>query len=126
MLAIVQILAILAALVHVYIFTLESVRFRDVRVHRGIFAVERDDVEGVRPWAFNQGFYNLFLAIGTFVGAILVRPEPAAGWALIVLGCGSMVAAALVLVATDRRMVKAAASQGTIPALALLASLTQL
>ena len=23
------------------------------------------------PWAFNQGFYNLFLAIGTVAGAIV-------------------------------------------------------
>lgn len=126
MLAIVQILAILAAIVHVYIFTLESVRFRAAAVHRGIFGVADTDVEAVRPWAFNQGFYNLFLGIGAFVGAILVRPEPAAGWALILMGCGSMLAAAAVLVATDRRMIKAAASQGTIPALTLLAALTQL
>lgn len=43
-----------------------------------------------------------------------------------ILSCGSMLAAALVLVATDRRMIKAAASQGTLPALTLLAGLTQL
>ncbi|WP_216906272.1 DUF1304 domain-containing protein [Nocardia noduli] len=126
MLAIVQILAILAAVLHVYIFTLETLRFGVPQVHRGIFGVADTDLAAVRPWAFNQGFYNLFLAVGTFVGALLVRSVEAAGWALIVMGCGSMVAAAVVLLATDRRMVKAAASQGTIPALALLASLTQL
>ncbi len=37
-----------------------------------------------------------------------------------------MLAAAIVLAGTDRRMVKAAASQGTVPALTLLAALTQL
>ncbi|MEV0247712.1 DUF1304 domain-containing protein [Nocardia sp. NPDC050712] len=126
MLAVVQILAVLAALIHVYIFSLESLRFSDRKVHAGLFLVDDTELEAVKPWAYNQGFYNLFLAIGTVVGVFLVRPCPAAGWALILMGCGSMLAAALVLVGTDRRMLKAAASQGTIPALTLLAALTQL
>ncbi|MET7771769.1 DUF1304 domain-containing protein [Nocardia sp. NPDC005366] len=126
MLTIVQILAIAAAVIHVYIFTLEALRFGRPQVHRGIFGVAETDVGAVRPWAFNQGFYNLFLAIGTFVGAALVRSVEAAGWALIVMGCGSMLLAAIVLVATDRRFVKAAAAQGAIPLLTLLAALTQL
>ncbi|MEV0293799.1 DUF1304 domain-containing protein [Nocardia sp. NPDC050710] len=126
MLAVVQTLAVIAALVHVYIFSLESLRFTDPKVHAAAFQVSEYDLEAVRPWAFNQGFYNLFLAIGTLVGVILVRPVEAAGWALIVMGCGSMLMAAVVLVATDRRFVRAAAAQGTIPALTLLAALTQL
>ncbi|WP_194818107.1 DUF1304 domain-containing protein [Nocardia sp. XZ_19_385] len=126
MLAVVQILAGLAALIHLYIFTLESLRFTDRKVHAGLFLVDDTELEAVKPWAFNQGCYNLFLAIGTLVGVFLVRPCPAAGWALIIMGCGSMLAAAAVLVGTDRRFAKAAASQGTLPALTLLAALTQL
>ncbi|MFC9897167.1 DUF1304 domain-containing protein [Nocardia sp. NPDC127579] len=126
MLAVVQILAVLAALIHFYIFTLESLRFTDRKVHAGLFLVDDTELQAVRPWAFNQGFYNLFLAIGTVVGVALVRPCPAAGWALIIMGCGSMLAAACVLVGTDRRFVKAAAAQGTVPALTLLGTITQL
>ncbi|MBF6210224.1 DUF1304 domain-containing protein [Nocardia puris] len=126
MLTVVQILAVLAALLHGYIFLLESVRFADPKVSRGLFGVAEADLPAVRPWAFNQGWYNLFLGVGALVGAILLRPNPDAGWALVILSCGSMLAAALVLVATDRRMIKAAASQGTLPGLTLLASLTQL
>ncbi|WP_238846588.1 DUF1304 family protein [Nocardia arthritidis] len=79
----------------------------------------------MRKWAFNQGFYNLFLAIGTLVGVVLVRSAPAAGWALVVMGCGSMLAAAVVLVAGDRHFVRAAAIQGVFPLLTLLAALAE-
>jgi putative membrane protein len=84
----------------------------------------RDEAEAaaIRPWAFNQGFYNLFLAIGTVVGLIVwTSDHEAAGKALVAFGCGSMLAAALVLVATDRRMVRAATFQGLFPLIALVA-----
>ncbi|QLY30302.1 DUF1304 domain-containing protein [Nocardia huaxiensis] len=126
MLAVVQILTVLAGLVHCYIFFMESIKFRDPKIHQGVFRVPAADVEAARPWAFNQGFYNLFLALGAFAGAALVRCEPAAGWALIIMSCGSMLAAALVLIAGDRSYAAAATKQGAVPALALLASLTQL
>ncbi|MEV0339595.1 DUF1304 domain-containing protein [Nocardia sp. NPDC050713] len=123
----VQILAVLAALLHGYIFVLESLRFAEPKVYAGTFYVEREDLGAVQPWAFNQGWYNLFLAIGTLIGALLLPTLPQAGWALLLIGCGSMIAAAGVLVANDRRFVKAALIQGTLPALTLIAGLiTQL
>jgi putative membrane protein len=71
--------------------------------------------------AYNQGYYNLFLAVVTIVGIVLVVADrDDAGWALLLAGCGSMVAAALVLVSTGSGYVRAAATQGTIPALAVL------
>lgn len=126
MLAVVQILAGLAGLVHVGIFFMEAVRFTDPRVYRRTFGVADADVEATIPWAFNQGFYNLFLAIGAFVGVALVRCDASAGWALILMSCGSMLAAAIVLVAKYRDKASAAAKQGLFPALTLLAALTQL
>ncbi|MBL1078613.1 DUF1304 domain-containing protein [Nocardia sp. 2] len=126
MLAVVQILVVLAGLVHCLIFVMEAIRFRDPKVHQGVFRVPAEDLEAARPWALNQGFYNLFLAIGAFAGAALVRCEPPAGWALIIMSCGSMLAAALVLVLGDRSYAAAALKQGSLPALALLAALTQL
>ncbi|MGV9817451.1 DUF1304 domain-containing protein [Nocardia xishanensis] len=123
MLTVVQILAVLAALLHGYVFVLESLRFAEPKVYAATFHVEREDLAAVQPWAFNQGWYNLFLAIGTLIGALLLPILPQAGWALLLIGCGSMIAAAGVSVATDRRFVKAAFIQGTLPALALLAGL---
>ncbi len=69
--------------------------------------------------AYNQGFYNLFLAIVTVAGS-RAGAQSDVGTALALAGTGSMLAAALVLVAHDRRMVRAALTQGTLPALAVL------
>ncbi|RRS01597.1 DUF1304 domain-containing protein [Glycomyces terrestris] len=126
MLLIVQILAAIAGLVHVYIWVMESLRFADPKVHRGTFKTDSADLAAVTPWAFNQGWYNLFLAVGALAGAVLVRSEPPVGWTLVVFACGSMLLAALVLVARDRSMAAAALKQGMFPLLALVFSLTQL
>ena len=116
------VLAGLAALVHVYIFVLESLRWTDPATRR-VFGTTAESAEVTRPLAYNQGFYNLFLAIGTAVGIALVPSNDASGVSLVVFGTGSMVAAALVLVTSDRSKARAALVQGLLPGLALLALL---
>ena len=112
--------AVIAAVVHVYIFVLESVLFPRPSARRN-FGVSEADLPAVRPWAFNQGFYNLFLAIIAAVGLILLHASSElAGRALIAAACGSMLAAALVLLATNRRMLRAAAVQGLAPLVVLV------
>ncbi len=114
----------IAGLIHVYIFVLESVAWRG----RGAptFGIRGDDVETVRPWAFNQGWYNLFLAVGTLGGSILggvgvlapdaVPAEVTAGSLGIAAFCAlSMIGAALVLVSTSREQLRGAAVQGIAP-----------
>ena len=64
--------AALAAALHVYIFVLESVLWTAPRT-RATFGITSDaQAEHTRPLAFNQGFYNLFLAVVTAVGVVLV------------------------------------------------------
>ena len=119
--AVAQVAALVAGLIHVMIFVLESVIFRRPPVH-ATFGVAPDDVAAVRPWAFNQGFYNLFLAAGALGGPVLVwSGSTVAGRTLALFACGSMLAAAVVLVATNRRMLRGAAIQGVAPLLFLLA-----
>ena len=118
--------AVLAALLHVLFFAYESVLFDRPAVHAR-FRTASEDVPAVRPWARNQGFYNLFLAVGTLVGvAIALAGTQDVGLALVLFGCGSMLAAALVLISTDRRMAQAAATQGVFPALAVILSIVVL
>ena len=69
MLTVAAVFALLAALLHVYFWVLESLVF-ETKGHR-IFGVPAEDVAAVKPWALNQGFYNLFLAVGTAAGAFL-------------------------------------------------------
>lgn len=61
------------------------------------------DAETTRPLAFNQGSYNLFLAVAAFLGVVLVAVgAQTAGVTLALAGTGMMLAAALVLVFSDR------------------------
>jgi putative membrane protein len=112
-------LAALAALVHVYIFVLESLRWEHPST-RAVFGTTPETAAVTRPLAYNQGFYNLFLAIGTLVGLALMGADRHAAVALVVMGTGSMLAAALVLITSDRTKARAALVQGMFPALALL------
>ena len=87
--------AALAALLHVYIFVLESVLWTTPRA-RNTFGTTAEEAQATRQLAYNQGFYNLFLAVLAIVGVVVV----AAG--------GN---------ASKRR---AASTQGAFPLLALL------
>lgn len=119
------VLAVAAALLHVYIFVLEAFRWNEPST-RKTFGVSEADAPVLAPMAYNQGFYNLFLAIITLVGVLMIDAEHTTGTALALAGTGSMLAAAVVLVTHDRSMLRAAATQGTIPLLAVAFLLLQL
>ena len=53
----------LAAVLHVYIFVLESLQWTAPRT-RATFGTTLEEAEATKLLAFNQGFYNLFLEIG--------------------------------------------------------------
>jgi putative membrane protein len=121
-LAVSSVFAALAALVHVYIFVLESLRWEHPRT-RAVFGTSEEVAAVTRSLAYNQGFYNLFLAIVALVGIAVVGTDRHAGVALAVASTGSMLGAALVLVTSDRSKARAAFVQCAFPALALLALL---
>ncbi|OBI06123.1 epimerase [Mycolicibacter nonchromogenicus] len=111
--------AVLAAMVHVYIFALESLSWTSPRT-RAVFGTTAQEAEITKTLAFNQGFYNLFLAIVTVVGiAAFSLDHDTVGLALIFAGVGSMLAAALVLVSSSPDKARAAAFQGAFPAVAV-------
>lgn len=111
----------LAALLHVYIFWMESIAWTSDRV-RATFGTTPDEAEATRSMAFNQGFYNLFLAITVFVGiGFAATGHRSLGPALVFTGAGSMVAAALVLILSSPDKASAALKQGVIPALGVIA-----
>ncbi len=113
----------LAALLHVYIFTMESLTWTTPRT-RKVFGTTAEEAETTKLLALNQGFYNLFLAIVTAVGIIAVAlGHTGIGAALVFAGVGSMLAAAAVLLASSPDKARAAVTQGLFPlvAVALLA-----
>jgi len=117
----------IAVLIHLYIFVLESIRWREPKTWRTFGVASQADADTVRPMAFNQGFYNLFLAIGSAIGLVLLwAGMPEAGAALVLLAAGSMVAAALVLILSSPKLARAAAIQGLAPLLGIIALLIAL
>ncbi|MGI8664427.1 MAG: DUF1304 domain-containing protein [Jatrophihabitans sp.] len=115
-----QIAATLAGLLHIGIFYLEAVVFTRPSTYRRFLIADDRQAELIQPWALNQGFYNLFLAIGTLTGVLVwVAGKPHQGRALIGFGCGCMLAASLVLIGSDRRMARPALVQGLLPLIAL-------
>jgi putative membrane protein len=116
--------AAVATVLHIYFFILESIAFRKPFAHRTFGVTDPADVEVLAFPMLNQGFYNLFLAIGTGVGiAGVLRDWEPQGTTLVVFGCLFMVGAALVLVIARPRMARAAIVQGLLPLLALLTAL---
>ncbi len=114
------VLAAFASALHVYIFVLESVLWTAPRT-RATFGTTADEAAATKELAFNQGFYNLFLAIVTAVGIVAVAVgATAVGAALVFAGAGSMVLAAAVLLISSPDKARAALTQGTLPLLAVL------
>ena len=62
----------------------------------------------------------LHVYIFTLVGVGFLKTEHLTGTALALAGTGSMLGAAIVLVTHDRRMMRAALIQGTLPLLAVV------
>jgi putative membrane protein len=111
-----QVFVVVAGVFHLVVFAMESVLFRKPSTYRR-FLVKDTEVDAARPWAFNQGFYNLFLAIGALGGLIWGGDK---GHAIALFACACMAGAGIVLVASDRRMLRAAATQAVPPLVALV------
>src|SRR4029453_10599055 len=113
--------ALLAALLHVYIFSMESITWTRPATWKRFGVANQADANTTRSLAYNQGFYNLFLAIGALAGiGAVALGYPDVGWTLVFSCCGSMLLAALVLAASGRQYLRAAAIQGTTPLLAVV------
>ena len=115
--------AALAALLHVYIFVMESIQWTQPKVWRRFGVADQAAADTTKPMAYNQGFYNLFLAIGTVIGLVLFwagdlgTTAEVVGRTLVLFSLGSMLAAALVLVTSGAKYLRPALIQGTLPLL---------
>ena len=121
-----MIVAGLAALLHVYIFVMESVQWTQPKVWKRFGVADQQAAEVTKPMAYNQGFYNLFLAVGAAIGVVLWAVNgtgDVAGRTLLLFSLGSMLAAALVLVTSGRKYVRPASIQGTLPLIGFVLTL---
>jgi len=112
--------AALAALLHVYIWVMESLTWTSKRT-RATFGITEEQALATKEMAFNQGFYNLFLAIITVTGIVIGGiGHNYVGLALVFAGIGSMLAAALVLLISSPDKARAAITQGVLPLIAIV------
>ena len=125
MIVLAMVLAVLSTGLHVYIWLLES--FWWTGRARGVFGTTSEEAEATRDLAFNQGFYNLFLAIIALSGVgFLAAGSLGIGAALALAGTGSMLAAAVTLVASDPSRGRAALTQGLLPFLTVVTTVIAL
>ena len=105
-----------AVVVHLGFFAMESVLWSTPTVWRRFGITTQHDADSVRPIAYNQGFYNLFLAGGSAVGLVLYWTTlHQVGFGLIFFCSACMVLAAIVLVTTGGRYLRVALLQGLLP-----------
>ena len=111
-----DILILIPAVIHVYIFVLESL-FWDRPSTRRMFGLSSDEAKVTKLFAWNQGFYNLLLAIAITVGWFLRHGVPViengaiAGNALILYGLVSICIAGIVLFLSTKRLWRSALLQ---------------
>ena len=115
------VLVVIAALLHVAIFWMESVAWTRPAIWARFNVADQAQADSNRDLAFNQGFYNLFLAIGAVIGVVLLASgHHPAGYALVFLAVGSMLAASVVLLSLGTKFAAAALTQGLAPLIALI------
>jgi putative membrane protein len=122
LLAIGAVLVGLAGLIHVFIFVLESVLWGRPSTWKRFGVKSQGEADVLRAFAYNQGFYNVFLALGAGAGVVMIASAnvKSEGIALSIFVLLSMLLASIVLVTSNPKLARAAATQGVIPLLGLV------
>ena len=90
--------AAIAGAIHVIFFLMESVFWMNPKVHRGFGIKNVAEAEQFKLSFFNQGFYNLFIALGTLLGISFIFKGQVMLAGILISFCGfCMVGAGVVL-----------------------------
>lgn len=112
----------IAGLIHIAIFLFESVLWSQPSTWKRFGVKSQDEADVLRPMAYNQGFYNVFLALGAGAGLVMLASSNVqqAGAALSIFVLLSMLLAAVVLLFSNPKLARAAAFQGVAPLIGLI------
>jgi putative membrane protein len=112
----------IAGLIHLFIFLLESVLWNRPSTWKRFGVKNQDEADVLRPMAYNQGFYNVFLALGAGAGLVMLASSNVqqAGAALSIFVLLSMLLASVVLLFSNPKLARAAALQGVAPLIGLV------
>lgn len=111
-------LVIYSTLFHLVAFGLESILFMKGAHKR--FQVSAKDAEAVYPFALNQGYYNLFLAITMLVGLVFKLRGNPLGEGMLMASSIVMVGAGVVLGVSNKILIRVGVLQGLPPAIILI------
>lgn len=111
--------AFAVASIHFYIFYLESLRWGHARTNK-LFGITETEAKASQLMAFNQGFYNLILALGVIAGvALKVAGGEDYGNAIADFACLAVLSAGLVLFFSRPSLIRPAMIQ-VLPAIGYL------
>jgi putative membrane protein len=112
----------LAALIHLFIFFLESVLWSKPSTWKRFGLKTQEEADIVKPMAYNQGFYNVFLALGAGAGLVMISSTNAVqgGVALSIFALLTMLLASIVLITSNPKLWRAALVQGVAPLLGII------
>ena len=117
------IFAFAAGLLHIGVGIAEAFFFDQQGVQQSLIRKDRTSPD-VSLWAFNLGFYNIFLGVGAVVGAVLAASSSEdVGRALVLYTCSFMALCGVVLWVSDHRLWRGALGQVVVPLVAIVAVL---
>ncbi|HEY4964203.1 MAG TPA: DUF1304 domain-containing protein [Candidatus Saccharimonadales bacterium] len=110
----------IAAIFHMYIFILESVKWSNPKTWKAFSLPSQEHADIIHSMAFNQGFYNLFLALGATIGVTTLGLNSTIAFTLMIFASSCMIGAGLVLFFSVKTSRKAAIIQAGPPLLGVL------
>ncbi|MFI9824116.1 DUF1304 family protein [Streptomyces sp. NPDC052013] len=120
--AVAQVLALLAALIHLVVGVLERFCYDRPEVRRFLTTSTADAPE-VTLWRSGVAVYNVLLGLGLVAGVVALHTgDTTVGRTLVVFLCVFLVVSAVVFALSFPRLWRGALGQGLAPAAALLAA----
>ncbi|WP_367320664.1 DUF1304 domain-containing protein [Streptomyces sp. HUAS ZL42] len=117
-----QVFALIAAVTHIVVGTLERF-FYDRPAVRVLLTTSTADAPEVTLWRSGVAVYNILLGLGLVAGVIALQGgSTTAGRTLVIYLCAFLIVSALVFAASFPRLWRGALGQGLPPAVALLAA----
>ncbi len=118
-----QVFALVAALTHVVVGTLERFCY-DRPAVRVFLTTSTADAPEVTLWRSGVAVYNILLGLGLIAGVVALQThDTTVGRTLVVFLCAFLIVSALVFAASFPRLWRGALGQGLPPAVALVAAL---
>lgn len=100
--AVSQIFAVLAAVIYIFVFPVESFLLRRHRWAQKFLSTPPENVPAVMMWAIPTGYKNLVIALGVIAGVVAANMgQLVVGYTLVIYCCANMVLTAPTMLLAD-------------------------